>query len=276
MRFVVILLFLFVRNISSSFCQEICLPFEIGNGLTFATLDTVYISKSTGLVDERQKPIYRIYMHVLNEDKWSEAIEVSFSNGKYTDYHPEIFQDSLMIFISRRPEPGTNDPVPYGNLWMVMKSNNAWGEPQFISELNHKGHDTYPTLTKSGRLYFNSDRPGGKGSMDIYVSNYMNGKFSDPTPLNALNTTDSENDLVIDPDEKFIIFNRYSFETGELDLFISFNEEGNWSEAQPLTQINEKGVFELTPTLSTDKKYFYYEVEGRVHCLLLETILKKS
>ncbi|MEQ8927185.1 MAG: hypothetical protein RLO81_15295, partial [Fulvivirga sp.] len=194
-------------------------------------------------------------------------------NSMYTDYHPEIVGDSLLIFISRRPEPGTQTQVTYGNLWMAKKSDGSWGEPIFLSELNHKGHDTYPTFAKSGRLYFNSDRPGGKGSMDIYMSEYTNGKFSKPTLVEALNTSDSENDLVIDPDEKFMIFNRYSFETGELDLFISFNEEGKWSDAKPLTQINEKGVFELTPTLSMDKKYFYYELNGRVKCINLSELL---
>lgn len=99
--------------------QQICFPFKIGNGLTFVASDTLIVSRPINRIDEHGKAMYQIFMHILQNEKWSEAIALPFSNGVYTDYHPELMGDSLLFFISRRPEPGTIKPVPYGNLWYV-------------------------------------------------------------------------------------------------------------------------------------------------------------
>jgi hypothetical protein len=48
-----------------------------------------------------------------------------------------------------------------------------WGKPVALDELNHpegKTGDRSPNLSKDGSLlYFASDRPGGKGGLDLYV-----------------------------------------------------------------------------------------------------------
>lgn len=68
---------------------------------------------------------------------------------------------------------------------------------------------SYPSLARNNNLYFNLTRNGGQGGMHVYVSNFENGSYLDPIALKALNSSDEENDLVIYPDVRFIIFNRY-------------------------------------------------------------------
>jgi len=68
-------------------------------------------------------------------------------------------------------------PLP-GNRWGLFRSTQSdgkWSEPEELKSLNNaegKTGDRSPNLSRSGSyLYFASDRPGGKGGLDIwYVS----------------------------------------------------------------------------------------------------------
>ena len=91
-----------------------------------------------------------------------------------------------------------------------------------------------------------------------------------------MNSSDAENDLVVDPDQRFIIFNRYEDAAKGLDLFISFNREGSWSQPVSLDQINTSEDWELTPTLSPDGRYFFYELNGKIMQYDLDELLQSD
>ena len=65
-----------------------------------------------------------------------------------------------------------------GKRWGLFRSaltNGKWGEPEELKELNSAAGptgDRSPNLSRNGAyLYFASDRPGGKGGLDLwYVS----------------------------------------------------------------------------------------------------------
>ena len=62
-----------------------------------------------------------------------------------------------------------------------------WGEPSIVSEVSTREHlEVEPLLSPDGQqLFIMSNRPGGKGGMDIWVSDYVDGKWSSPTNLDA-------------------------------------------------------------------------------------------
>ncbi len=110
--------------------------------------------------------------------------------------------------------------------------------------------------------------------MDIYKSEWKNGQFEEPQPVVSLNTPDSENDLFIDPQERFIVFNRYLFESKEIELYISFRDEQTWTKPQPLTPLNTTGSWELTPVISPEGMYLFYELDGRVKRMALKDLVE--
>jgi len=122
--------------------------------------------------------------------------------------------------------------------------------------INSSIYDSYPTLARNNNIYFNSDRVGGKGGMDIYVSYYVDGKYQNPINLKTINSPDVENDLVVDPDERFIISNKYIAADKSIDLYISHKRDGVWSKPQKLPKVNTSDKWKLTPTLSPDGEYF--------------------
>ena len=108
-------------------------------------------------------------------------------------------------------------PIPH-NIWFSKKTASGWSLPKMLEGINSVSYDSYPSIAKNNNLYFNSDRMGGMGGMDIYVSYYLNGKYQKPTNIRNINSEHSENDLVVDPEEKFIIFNRYIDSTKAIDF----------------------------------------------------------
>lgn len=74
-----------------------------------------------------------------------------------------------------------------------------------IKELEFNGEEyscAYPTISQNGkRIYFTSDRSGGKGGKDLYMSEYKKGKWSKPINLDiTINTSGNERFPFIHPD----------------------------------------------------------------------------
>ena len=67
-------------------------------------------------------------------------------------------------------------------------------------------------------IIFSSDRPGGFGRADIYISHLENGRWSDPMNLGtAVNSEASEYGAMISPDGHFLFFT--SSRTGMEDIY---------------------------------------------------------
>jgi hypothetical protein len=75
----------------------------------------------------------------------------------------------------------------------------------------------------TSQIYFASDRPGGRGGRDIYVSNELpDGTWSDALPIEALNTPYNEDFPQISADGKTMYFSSEGFNSmGGFDIFKS-------------------------------------------------------
>lgn len=149
-----------------------------------------------------------------------------------------------------------------GNIWIVEKTETGWSEPKHIGlEINTKYHDSYPCLTANGNLYFFSRRPGGYGDSDLYMSEFVEGKYQAPVNLGpTLNTEYHEWDTYTAPDESYMIYCSMMPEgLGDDDLYITFKQsDGSWSK--PVHMGNEINTekSENRPYISPDGKYFFY------------------
>lgn len=63
----------------------------------------------------------------------------------------------------------------------------AWGEPEPLRALNSKFNEIGPAFSSDGKtLYFSTDRPGGRGGFDIWVSRWDGAEFAWPMPLTLM------------------------------------------------------------------------------------------
>ncbi|MCX8080569.1 MAG: OmpA family protein [Bacteroidia bacterium] len=146
------------------------------------------------------------------------------------------------------------------------KINESWSEIKKISPLvnDPKYWDSQPSISSDGMtLYFASDRPGGYGGTDIWITKKdpKTGQWS--VPVNAgpvINTRGHERTPFIHSDSETLYFSsdgHYGF--GGFDIFYSRKKEnGEWSEPENIgSPINTPGD-EVGFFVSSDAKTGYF------------------
>jgi len=106
---------------------------------------------------------------------WSAPVNFgSTINSVANEQHPAISNDNLSLYFSSDRAGG------FGNLdiWVSQRPSvdSPWGMPQNLGpNINSSGRDLAPAFSPDGHfLYFQSDRPGGCGNLDLYVSHRRN------------------------------------------------------------------------------------------------------
>ena len=94
------------------------------------------------------------------------------------------------------------------NLFLREWDGSNWKEPRPMRALNSAFHELAPSLSGDGELlYFTSDRPGGQGGFDIWVSKWDGAEYAWPLPLTPrVNTPFDEIDPDIAPDNLVLYF----------------------------------------------------------------------
>jgi len=119
---------------------------------------------------------------------WSTPVNLGpVVNSVFTDSDPFISKDGLSLYFVagfNRGGQGGRD------IWVSRRASEtgAWGAPMNLgATINTASHEQRPTLSLDGhRLYFASDRAGGLGGFDLYVSRRHDKRddFGWETPVN--------------------------------------------------------------------------------------------
>lgn len=189
-------------------------------------------------------------------NKWSRPDTVTFS-GKIFG-HNSLFanQNDLILFKAKSPRyEGSYVP----SLWKAERDNGVWGTPVEMDPV-FDGLSMGTSITRSGTIYFTLATQGS-GSYDIYKSQLVQGKYSEPERLGPqINSDVPDWQPFIAPDESYLIFSRFQGKpkSGILRLFISFKDsKGNWTEAKDMgDSINSENAG--WPYVSPDGKYFFF------------------
>ena len=102
-----------------------------------------------------------------------------------------------------------------------------------IKELDFNSDDydqCHPTLSANGLvLYFSSNKEGGYGGMDLYKSEFLNGRWSSPTNLGpTINTAKNEVFPFIHENGTLYFASNGHGGYGGLDVFSSVQQGGSW------------------------------------------------
>ena len=117
---------------------------------------------------------------------WSVPENITAINSPFVELQPALSPDGLALyFASGRPGgAGGND------IWVSRRTalDDPWGAPVNLgAAINTAANDNGPSLSNDGHLlFFFSDRPGGHGNPDIYVSRRVHTKddFNWGPPVN--------------------------------------------------------------------------------------------
>jgi WD40-like Beta Propeller Repeat len=134
---------------------------------------TLYFNRCMGDActsgDPTQK--FDIYASVMNEDgSFTAAVPVTELNSGFRDTRSTIRNDGLEFFLTSSRPGG----VGALDLWVFGRQNTAdvWGVATNLGPtINTEFNEGAPALSCDGTtLYFYSNRPGGFGKTDLYVS----------------------------------------------------------------------------------------------------------
>lgn len=204
-----------------------------------------------------------VYVKKL-DDQWEKPEVVSFS-GQYFDIEPFFSEDGLTLyFVSNRPLELNSTETKDFDIWYVTRTSleAEWSIPKNMgAPINTNMDEFYPVVTKSRNLYFTLDNPELNQKDDIYVSEYVNGIYSEPKRLDeGINSNGYEFNAFIAPDESFMIYTCYNREDGlgSGDLYISYNNGKGWSEAKNMGAKINSDKMDYCPFVDTKTNILYF------------------
>lgn len=144
------------------------------------------------------------------------------------------------------------------DIYKVTKTKKGWSEPKNLGKnINSDYWDSAPSIAPDNQaLYFCSNRPGGYGGIDIYVT-YKNEKGFWEEAVNmgpTINTTGDEQAPFIHADNKTLYFSSNGWPGfGGADLFVIRKKiEGNWSSplnlGYPINTFDNEGSIAVAGT----------------------------
>lgn len=127
-----------------------------------------------------------------------------------------------------------------GNLYMTRLRFGVWTEPEILPPpITSPFNETHASFSVDGNsIWFTSDRPGGYGGKDIYVSHLLpDGNWGEPINAGpAINTPMDEESPFLHPNGTTLYFSSEGHNSmGGYDIFRSeLSDDGVWSSAQNL------------------------------------------
>jgi len=205
-----------------------------------------------------------VYMKKDAKGNWSKPELAAFA-GTFSDLEPAFSADGKRLYFSSN-RPTTGDKPKDFDIWYVEKQNGKWSTTavNLGAPVNTPGNEFYPSITKSGNLYYTATYKNGVGREDIFMSAWKDGKYSDPVALDtAVNSRVDEFNAFVSPDEDFILFTSYGRkdDMGRSDLYISLKDKsGKWIPAKNLSLLNSNRI-DYCPFVSFDKKKLFFTSE---------------
>tara|TARA_B100000809_G_scaffold116776_1_gene115009 strand:- start:7858 stop:10104 length:2247 start_codon:yes stop_codon:yes gene_type:complete len=170
---------LFSLSISSSFHE---------GPITFTKdFRTAYFTRSHSLKRRfknmiKSKNHLGVYKTTFNGEKWGDVIPCSFNSFDYNVGQPTLSEDETVLYLVSDKEGGIGGKdIYYSNI-----SGDSCSELINVgSSINTKYNEMFPFSSSTKMMYFSSDKPSGKGGLDIYQSSGEFESWSTPIALDS-------------------------------------------------------------------------------------------
>ncbi|KIO50747.1 OmpA family protein [Flavobacterium hibernum] len=133
---------------------------------------TVYFTRNNYIdgkkgKDERKTTLIKIYKATLENNEWTNIIELPFDSDNYSTAHPALSPDEKTLYFAS-DMPGT---FGQSDIYKVsINSDGVFGSPENLGRsINTEGKETFPFVTEENEIYFASDGHPGLGGLDIFV-----------------------------------------------------------------------------------------------------------
>lgn len=207
------------------------------DGIVFISTNTAGLKKRT---DEKLKLPAMSILRSRRSDGGALLAPEPFAKELSSLYHegPVCFDRTAeTIYFSRNAVIGgrvkiAKDDIQKMRLYSSHKEGAVWSEPQPLPFNNNEFDDCHPAISIDGdKLFFASNRPGGFGGMDIWVSYRVGDSWSEPVNLGAgVNSKGNEAFPFIHADNTLYYASDGMEGKGGLDLYYVIPEGSEWTK----------------------------------------------
>lgn len=199
-----------------------------------------------------------IYISYKVNGRWTKPINAGEPlNTRMNDATVGLSSDGQLLLIY-------NGTRRNGDIQSSELDGDEWSYPKWLpTTINSKAKETSASFSGNDKvLYFISNREGGYGGKDIYVS-YKNrrGKWGEAKNIGpTINTKYDEESVFMHPDGRTLFFSSKGHSTiGGFDIFKSTKDDnGNWGKPENLGMPINTPDNDLAFVLSADGRHGYF------------------
>ncbi len=135
---------------------------------------------------------------------WSTPTPFRYNDSDYNVAHPSLSEDERYLFFVSDMDGGFGGT----DIYVCEAQGGGWGAPQNLGPtVNTEGNEYFPFIHSTGRLYFSSDGHEGKGRLDIFYTEQVNGEWHRPIAMDPpINTRYNDFGFIIDAFKKSGMF----------------------------------------------------------------------
>lgn len=176
-----------------------------------------------------------LFSSTKNGENWNKSVPLSSINTSTNEGAQSITADGKTMFFTICGAPGGLGSC---DIYMSKKIGGQWIKPINLGEpINSKYWESQPSCSADGRtLYFASNRPGGNGKKDIYVSHLQNGQWTKPVNLGPeINTKNDDESPYIHADGTTLYYATDGLAgMGKKDIFGTKLIQKEWTKPENL------------------------------------------
>lgn len=209
------------------------------NSMVYASLPSDSIMYFSEANDSLQRPVRKFFVATESDGVWKREapLEGPFNNEAINTGNGAYSPDGKRFYFTRYEKNWKYEVI--GTIYMSEKVNGEWQEPVALNaQINDPNFtSTQPTVGSESKrgyevLYFVSNRPGGKGGLDIWYTYYDKRKKVWREPKNAgskVNTVADEMTPFYDMDTRTLYFSSNGWPSiGGMDIHKTTGEMRKW------------------------------------------------
>lgn len=222
------------RKGSDEFASGYC-----GNALIFAS-DRV-AKGSIAEWTEQKRGYLDIFIAPINEEGQLEAAKkfpYPINSPSRHDGPASFSRDGKTIYYSQSVRPTAGSEQLSLQIMSATYTDGRWSSPEVLPFVENNRIFSHPCISHDGKhLYFMSDRPGGYGGTDIWVSDLKEGRWMPPRNLgDKINTAQNEGYPFMHPNGSLYFASKGHANFGGYDIFRArpLGNGVDWLEAENL------------------------------------------
>ncbi|TXE07399.1 OmpA family protein [Gelidibacter salicanalis] len=199
--------------------------YKLGNTLYFASTDdtNTFYNRRSAWDGLSFLSLYTITLDSLNKATNGPKRLTTNLDSKYHESSPVMTADGNTIYFTRSNTTNRTEKDDRKlKIYKAVKKDGVWQDGEELAINDDYFSSAHPALSADGtKLYFSSDRPGGFGESDLYVSD-INADGSLGTPVNLghrINTRGKETFPFVSTDNELYFSSDGHFGLGGLDVF---------------------------------------------------------